>query len=84
MKRKKSRFALASVATVVLLLVAYPLSVGPACFLLQYFNWGPLTNEIADAVVLFYSPLDYLPEPMNTWLADWWNYGNDLGAAWND
>jgi hypothetical protein len=70
-------------AVIVGLLVAYPLSVGPAWFVFQYFNWGPTaTYTLQEGLVLFYSPLDLLPDSINNWIVDWADYGGDLGAAW--
>ena len=65
---------------VVGLLVAYPLSVGPVCFLFQYLDWGPMAYSVQEGIVLFYSPLDHVPDPLNTWVAEWWNYGTELGC----
>ena len=80
MEGKRSRSAAVILGVVLSLMLTYPLSVGPVCFLFQYFDWGPMTYTIQEGIVLFYSPLDLLPEPMNTWVAEWWNHGTDLGA----
>lgn len=62
------------------LVVAYPLSTGPAAFLFQYVEWGPLTQPLDGALWVLYSPLFDLPDPIGNWTCQWWNYGSDLGA----
>lgn len=65
---------------VAVLLVAYPLSIGPMAFLFQYVEWGPLTPSVDLMLRDIYSPLDNLPDPMGTWACEWWNLGSNLGA----
>ncbi|HVX12008.1 MAG TPA: hypothetical protein VHC22_12565 [Pirellulales bacterium] len=79
MKRKHTRAAVVVLATIFGLLLAYPLSLGPVCFLFQYVDWGPMNSTIQDGIALFYAPLELLPEPMSAWIDEWWNYGMDLG-----
>ncbi|HWB08957.1 MAG TPA: hypothetical protein VG826_07025 [Pirellulales bacterium] len=80
MERKSARSVAVVLAAVFGLIAAYPLSVGPAAFLSQYLDLGPLTQPISDGLQVFYSPLFQLPDPIGRWIDLWWNYGTDLGA----
>lgn len=68
---KKPRRCAGLVLVVVLLLVAYPLSYGPAVMLLGVIGAGE-HPFLADAVCCVYEPLLFLPPgPLRDSL-DWW------------
>ncbi len=61
--RKKPGVAFRATVVVVVALVAYPLSAGPACKL-AYDGWLPGSAEVA--AVCFYTPLVWLAEHSQT------------------
>ena len=69
--RKKPSIALWLTVALVAVLVAYPLSVGPAQYLAAH---QLLPDRIVEAGQYFYLPLALLPAPIDGWLeqyADW-------------
>jgi hypothetical protein len=80
MKNPTDRSGAVALVVAALLLVAYPLSAGPAACLYQCMEWGPLTLPLDRALRVIYSPAFDLPDPVGDWVSRWWSYGTDLGA----
>jgi hypothetical protein len=70
MARKPRRTAAVILVTILGLLIAYPLSVGPAVMLLGALSDGEYPFFL-DAFYWVYDPLGLLPDALND-LLDWW------------
>lgn len=67
MKRKPNRAPAIILATIVGLLVAYPLSIGPAALLYTCSK----SDRVERAFFTVYEPLGFLPGPMVSALEKW-------------
>ena len=66
-RRRPSRWA-PWITTVLTVALAYPLSLGPVCMLLERTGYPPMAEETVKAV---YAPLMSLPEPFKDAVV-WW------------
>ena len=67
MERKPGRYAAVILITVVGLLIAYPLSAGPAAWLAT----STQSDTVGDVVETIYHPLMLLPEPLAAQFQNW-------------
>ena len=79
MKRSEEKTARLSPALTAILLVGlivgYPLSAGPAVFILDCLGEPPLGESMMEAI---YSPLDRLPTPILGPIAKWADFCDEL------
>ena len=66
MERKPNRFAAAALLSLAML-IAYPLSVGPAALLQACVR----SDRLNDAIATTYAPFDLLPDSLQFRLAKW-------------
>jgi hypothetical protein len=79
MKRSQEKNARSSPALVAILLVGlivgYPLSAGPAVFVLNCLGEPPLAESMLEAI---YSPLGRLPKPILEPISNWVDFCDEL------